>query len=247
LVIGKAGLVVTADNKTRIYGDANPSLTYTVTGFVNSETSSVLSGSPTIATTAGLTSNVGTVAITAAANNLTASNYSFTYANGSLTITPAALTVTGANTSVTYSGVAQTNSAATVSGLKNSDSFTIAGYGTGTNYNAAAYTDTLAATPVSGTLASNYSISYTHGGLSIGKAGLLVTADNKTRIYGDANPALTYTVTGFVNSETSAVISGAPTIATTADLTSNVGNVAITALANNLAANNYNLATRLRH
>jgi hypothetical protein len=153
LVIGKAGLVVTADNKTRIYGDANPSLTYTVTGFVNSETSSVISGAPTIATAANLTSNVGNVAITAAANNLTASNYSFTYASGALAITPAALTVTGANTSVTYSGVAQTNSAATVAGLKNSDSFTISGYGTGTNYSATAYADTLLATQASGTLA----------------------------------------------------------------------------------------------
>jgi hypothetical protein len=318
--IGKAGLVVTADNKTRIYGDANPALTYTVTGYVNGEGASTHSGSATLATTAGLTSNVGNVAITAAANNLTSSNYSFSYANGTMAITPAALSVTGVSTSVIYSGVAQTNGAATVTGLKNSDSFTISGYGTGTNYSATAYADTLLATQASGTLASNYNISYTNGGLSIGKAnatvtansanvtytgltqsvsgftaaglvngetttvltgvtasgatgtnaatytntvtgtdnnynltfvngslvigkaGLVVTADNKTRIYGDANPALTYTVTGYVNGENSATHNGSPTIATTAGLTSNVGNVAITATANNLTANNYSFS-----
>ena len=93
LVIGKAGLVVTADNKTRIYGDANPTLTYTVTGYVNGEGASTHSGAPTLATTAGLTSNVGNVTITAAANNLTSSNYSLTYANGTLAHPPAAFTV----------------------------------------------------------------------------------------------------------------------------------------------------------
>ena len=85
--------MVTADNKTRIYGDANPALTYTVTGYVNGENTSVHSGSPTLATPASFTSNVGKVAITAAANNLTANNYNFTYASGEMQINPRPINV----------------------------------------------------------------------------------------------------------------------------------------------------------
>jgi hypothetical protein len=104
LVIGKAGLVVTADNKTRIYGDTNPALTYTVTGYVNGEGASAHSGAPTLATTASLTSNVGYVAITAAANNLNASNYNFTYASGTLAITPRCFNCDWCQQKHTYSG-----------------------------------------------------------------------------------------------------------------------------------------------
>jgi hypothetical protein len=190
ITIGKAGLTVTADNKTKVYGDSNPALTYTITGYVNGESASVITGAPTISTTASTTTNVGTATITAAANNLAATNYSFSYANGSLSITAAPLTITGANSSVTYSGVAQTNSAATITGLKNSNSFTITGYGVGTNASATAYADTLVATPVSGTQATNYNITITNGGITIGKATLAITgtqAYNGTTTFNASN------------------------------------------------------------
>ena len=44
---------------------------------------------------------------------------------------------------------------------------------------------------------------------TVAKATLTVTADAKSRVYGAANPTLTATITGYVNSETSTVISGA--------------------------------------
>src|SRR5581483_6463814 len=43
----KATLTVTADNKSRAFGVANPTLTFTPTGFVNGDTSTVLSVTPT--------------------------------------------------------------------------------------------------------------------------------------------------------------------------------------------------------
>ena len=68
------------------------------------------------------------------------------------------------------------------------------------------------------------------GTVTVSKATLTATADNKSREYGVANPELTVTVTGFVNSETAATASGyvAPTASTTAISTSNVGNYPIT-------------------
>ncbi len=237
LTIGKAAATVTGNSANVTYNATSQSVSgYTATGLVHGETIAVLTG---VTASGASGTNYGSYTNTVAGTD---SNYTLTLVNGSLAIAKAALTVTGANTTTTYSGLAQTNSAATITGLQGSDNFTISGYGVGTNYRASAYADTLAATPVAGTLATNYTISYTNGGISIGKAALVVSADDKTRIYGNANPTLTYTVTGYVNGESASVLTGAPTIATTASATSNVGDIAITATANTLTASNYSLS-----
>lgn len=93
LTINKAALTVTADDKSRSYGEANPAFTTTVSGFVNGETAATagVTGSGSASTTATTTTNPGTAVITAGAGSLAASNYSFTnLVNGTLTITPAA-------------------------------------------------------------------------------------------------------------------------------------------------------------
>jgi filamentous hemagglutinin family protein len=193
LTIVKATLTVTAENKTKLYGDANPALTYTITGYVNNEGASALTGSPTLGTGATLTSNVGTAPITAGNNNLAANDYNFNFVNGTLTISPSSLSVVGANTNVTYTAAAQTNSAANVIGLKNNDSFAITGYATGTNASVTAYADNLSATAAAGTSAANYNIAYTNGGITIGKANLNVSAT--ASLTGHVYNALPYTGT----------------------------------------------------
>jgi hypothetical protein len=81
-------LTVTANNASRQYSDPNPTFTYTITGFANGDPSSVVSGSPSLTTTATTTSPVGTYPITAAQGTLAAANYSFTLVNGTLSVTP---------------------------------------------------------------------------------------------------------------------------------------------------------------
>src|SRR5213078_2100674 len=68
LTVSKAPLTVTADNKSREYGDANPSFTASYGGFKNGETlaTSGVTGSPGLTTTATPSSAVGSYAITAA-------------------------------------------------------------------------------------------------------------------------------------------------------------------------------------
>ena len=70
-----------------------------------------------------------------------------------------------------------------------------------------------------GTLAStNYTFTFVNGSLSVTAAALTVTADDRARGYGDANPALTVSYTGFKNGETLATsgVTGAPSLTTTA-------------------------------
>ena len=44
--------------------------------------------------------------------------------------------------------------------------------------------------------------------LTVTKATLTVTTQNATKVYGDANPAFTYVISGFLNNETVAVVAG---------------------------------------
>jgi hypothetical protein len=84
-----------------------------------------------------------------------------------------------------------------------------------------------------GTLAnSNYAMAYTGANLSVTAAPLTVTADAQARLYGAANPALTYVSSGLLNGDT--LSGGLATLATT---TSNVGTYGITQ--GTLANSNY--------
>ena len=88
LTVTPAPLTVRADDKSRTYGTTNPPFTFTGTGFVNGETATVLAGSPSLSTTAGTNSPVGSYPIVASQGTLSDANYSFTFANGTLTVTP---------------------------------------------------------------------------------------------------------------------------------------------------------------
>ena len=85
LTINKATIIVTADAKSKIYGDTDPSLSYSVSPSLNS--GDVLTGSLARATG----ENVGAYAITSTLAN---ANYTITFVGTNLTISTAGLTVT---------------------------------------------------------------------------------------------------------------------------------------------------------
>jgi len=95
-------------------------------------------------------------------------------------------------------------------------------------------TFSVTATDFAGNTTSSQSALY-----SVGKATLTVTANNGSMITGATVPTLTYAVTGFVNGETAAVLSGTPVISTAATKTSAAGNYPITISQGTLAAANY--------
>ena len=72
-------------------------------------------------------------------------------------------------------------------------------------------------------------------------AVLTVTANNASRLFGAANPAFTYTITGFVNGDTVAIVNGAPVLSTTAMSVSPVGSYPITIAQGTLSAPGYTL------
>ena len=89
LTVNKAALTVTPANQTIVSGTALPTLSATITGFVNGDTQAAVTGAPALTTTATSSSPAGSYPIVAAIGTLAAANYSFTFGTGTLTITPA--------------------------------------------------------------------------------------------------------------------------------------------------------------
>jgi filamentous hemagglutinin family protein len=235
LTITKALLTVTADNATREYGLADPAFTGSITGFRNSDTASVISGL-VYGSTAVLNSGIGTYAING--SGATSTNYDFSYVPGTLTITRALLTVTADNATREY-GLANPTLTGTISGLRAGDTASVvSGLVYGTTATPSSNVGTFAITASGGT-AANYDFTYAPGTLTITRALLTVTADNASRVYGDANPVFTGSVSGLRAGDTASVVSGL-VYGTTATTTSNVGTFAITASGGSAA--NYDFA-----
>ncbi|MEO6135037.1 MAG: MBG domain-containing protein [Ginsengibacter sp.] len=77
-----------------------------------------------------------------------------------------------------------------------------------------------------GTNLSNYKITYQEGNLSIGKATLIVKANDATKVYGDANPDFSASFTNSVDGQAveSSTVTGMPAFVTPANSNSDVGN-----------------------
>ncbi|SEW35473.1 Ig-like domain (group 3), partial [Roseivirga pacifica] len=237
LTVNKAAITATAENKSKVYGEVNPSFTITYSGFVNGEDKSVFTSEPTASTVADASSGVGTYDITLTGG--VAGNYSFAANKGTLTINKATLTATAEDKSKTY-GEENPSFTITYAGFVNGDAATdIAVPSISTLADATSGVGSYSIT-LSGGAADNYSLITNNGSLTIDKATLTATADDKSRVYGEANPELSISYIGFVNGDTEGDIT-APTISTTADVTSGVGNYDIT-LTGGLA-DNYSLIT----
>jgi hypothetical protein len=244
--INKATLNITASSHTVTYGDAAPVITSTITDFVLGENSSALSTQPTCSTTytqgAGAVNSPYPTSCTAAA----AANYQFNYIGGTVLVNKKTLDFTAENKSRGY-GTANPALTFTTSGLIAGDNLansTTGSPGLSTSATATSPVGTYPIEITAGNLAStNYSFgTFTNGTLTVGTSQLTVTAEDKTRTFGAANPALTFTVTGFTNGEGTSVLTGAPTLSTTAIATSAPGAYPITITHGTLANSNYTFA-----
>src|SRR5205809_456091 len=156
-------------------------------------------------------------------------NYTISYVEGALTVTPAGLTVTAEDQTKAYRAA---NPALTVrySGFVNGD--TVASLTSAPTISTTATAASAVGTyPItaSGAASPDYTIDYVNGTLTVTPAAPTVTAEDQTKAYGAANPALTVRYSGFVNGDTAASLITPPTTATTATGASAVGTYPITA------------------
>ena len=208
LVVNKAALTITADNKSRIQGAINPTLTVTYSGFVNGENESVLSAPVVVATSATQSSPVGNYPITV--SGATAANYTISFVAGTLTIYDqlnfVALPVktygdADFNTSVTSLNTAQpilySSSDTLVAKISSAGRIHIVGAGTCT-------------INVSQTSDGTYPAANVNRDLIVNKKLLSVKVVDTSRIQGEDNPNFRFIYTGFVLGENESVFTVLP-------------------------------------
>ena len=91
LTVTKASLTITADNKSKVYGEANPALTFRYSGWKNGE--EPIDTPPTIATTVNTTTAAGTYTGAITLSGGLDNNYTFSYVPANMEVTKAMLTV----------------------------------------------------------------------------------------------------------------------------------------------------------
>ena len=153
LTITKATLTVTANPQSMVYGSALPTFTDTITGFLNGDPQSVVTGAPTYSTGATSKSAVGTYTILPAIGTLAATNYGFTFVRGTLTVTPAPLTIVVNNATRVF-GAANPTFSGTVTGLLNGNTVSVTYSTTATS------TSPVGTYPITATIGGAYSVDY---------------------------------------------------------------------------------------
>ena len=207
LTVNPAALSITAAADSKTYGQTKTygagSTAFTSSGLQNGETV----GSVTITASGGAAGNAPVSSYTltpsaATGGTFTAGNYTITYNPGMLTVNPAALSVTASADTKVY-GQTKTygagSTAFTSSGLQNGEtigSVTLTDSGNGGLATAPVGSYTLTASAATGGTftASNYTITYHSGTLSVTAAPLDITANNATK---ECSQSLTFAGTEF--------------------------------------------------
>uniref|UniRef100_UPI0039AF109A MBG domain-containing protein n=1 Tax=Myroides odoratus TaxID=256 RepID=UPI0039AF109A len=199
-IITPALLTLTAEAKTKVYGDVDPALSYTVSGLENNDQATVVTGS--LSRIAG--ESVNTYAINQGTLEASA-NYTLVFNPADFTITPALLSLAAEAKTKVY-GDADPALTYRVSGLKLNDQATVV---TGSLLRIAGESvNTYAINQGTLEASANYTLAFNAATFTITPALLTVNAEAKTKVYGDADPALTYTVSGLKNNDQATVVTG---------------------------------------
>lgn len=243
LTITQAPLTLVASDIAREYGEVNPVFKYSAIGLKGEDSlETSLELQPRLTTTATENSSVGEYPIVISEG--TAKNYKLSYRSGILTITKAPLTVVAENAERMYG---DNNPAFTRSylGFKLNDTESSAFSSLPRLSCAATKTSDAGTYPiaVTGGTTRNYDIvAYENGTLTVTKAPLVLSANDKSRLYYEDNPTFDFLLTGLRNGDDTACISVAPKYECLANKSSNVGNYVV--IPSGADAKNYSIEYR---
>ncbi|MEP6262469.1 MAG: MBG domain-containing protein, partial [Gillisia sp.] len=180
--ITKAVLTATADNQTKVYGAANPTLTFQYSGWVNGE--ETIDTAPAISTTVDGSTEVGTYEDAITLEEGVDNNYTFNLVTGDFTVTKAVLTATADNQTKVY-GAANPTLTFQYSGWVNGEETIDTTPAISTTVDGSTEVGTYEdAITLSGGLDNNYTFNLVTGDFTVTKAVLTATADNQTKVYG---------------------------------------------------------------
>jgi hypothetical protein len=166
--------------------------------------------------------------------NSSSATFALTFLSGS----PTPVTVTGPAATAVYGGTIPASFTPTYSGLTDGDAAPATPATCTTSATSASPAGTYPIT-CSGADDIKYAFTYVDGSLTIAPAPLAVNVPSATMTAGSAVPALTPTITGFVNGDGPSVVSGAASCTTTATSASAPGTYPVTCTTGTLSAANY--------
>ncbi|SFJ96018.1 MBG domain-containing protein [Parapedobacter indicus] len=202
--ITPATLTVAADGgQGKVYGSAEPALTYSATGFELTDDESILTGALERASGENVDSytiNQGTLDA--------GGNYTIAFAGADFAITPATLTVTADAGQGKVYGSAEAALTYSATGFELTDDESIL---TGALERASGEdVDSYAITQGTLDAGGNYTMAFAGADFAITPATLTISADaGQDKVYGSAEPALTYSATGFELMDDESILTGA--------------------------------------
>ena len=252
LTVNKKALTIKVKDCSVNYG-GDPDFELEYTGFVNGETSAVLSGKPVFGCDYEKGTSPAGKTYTVTVSGLYSKNYKITYLSGTLTVNKKSVTITLEDKKITYGDEAPTSYSYTIKdtltgGNISTDEFTAInskiefacpyqkGYPAGDYKITATYNN------------DNYTLNVTPGTLTVKQKELTLVANDNTIIYGDAPSAKGYYFEGFVCGDTQATANIAADVTFSYDYKQN-GDIydtdgnkidyAITPIINNFTSTNY--------
>jgi hypothetical protein len=193
--ITKKAASVTPNAASKIYGDADPALTGTLEGFLSGDNVTAEYSRVPGETVAGSPYTISAVLSPPGVLD----NYEITYNTADFTITKKAASVTPNAASKIY-GDADPALTGTLEGFLSGDNVT-AEYSRVPGETVAGSPYTISAVLSPPGVLDNYEITYNTADFTITKKAALVTPNAASKIYGDADPALTGTLEGFLSGD----------------------------------------------
>lgn len=195
--ITKAPLTITANDKTITYGDAPANNGVSYDGFLGTDNDSVLNGALSYSYTYTQNQNVGEYAITP--GGVTATNYDITFVNGKLIVNPKLVNIPQlSDIEKIYNGEYLSPTVSTYDSALITQGGVVSAKETGN------YSVNWSLNNTTNYKWSDNSTVDKNATWSISPKSITVTADNKSKIFGEGDPALTYSVSenGLVGSDT---------------------------------------------
>lgn len=233
LTVNPKSLSITAHNRSKSYGETFTfsSDDYTVNGLINGNMVNSLTITSTGSVAGAVVASTPYAIVISDAIGSGLENYLINYVPGELTVNRRGLTVVNSNRSKTYGEVLlDADFSGSISGVVNNDNITVSRNSTG----AIATAGSGMTYPIVATVQdpnnklANYILNNQNGLLTVAKKVLTITAENKEKFAGTANPPLTVSYSDFANNETAAVFTTQPAVTTTATSSSPIGDYPIT-------------------
>ncbi len=187
---------------TKDYGDPLPAFGYAVEGLKNGDSISALDGAPVYDTGATKLSDVGEYPVSV--SGFESDNYTIYYVDGVLRVEPKDIIVVVDNKAKEY-GDPDPEFTYTTPDLPVGGTPVVIDLGRNPGEDVGAYIITGNPDPEDN---PNYNVVVYPGTLVVTPATIVVSADDKSKTYGDENPVWTYTVTGLKNGDDESVLNG---------------------------------------